>query len=189
MTQSEQDLLQLLKDRSLQLGGFRLASGGTSNYYIDGRMTVVGSRGARLIGEVLYENTKDLPIDALGGPEVGAVPLTTAAVFAYCLHGRDMEGFWVRNKAKEHGTKKMIEGRVQPGFRVVVLEDVVTRGESAIKAVKEVEAFGCKVVMILSLVDRLSGAREYFKTCGVENYRSIFTIRDLGVTEDMGGSN
>ena len=71
--------------------------------HIDGRMTAVFSEAAPLIGEVLYERTKDLGVEAVGGLEVGAVPLTTAAVIAYHLHGQKMEGFWVRDKAKAHG--------------------------------------------------------------------------------------
>src|SRR5438128_802744 len=120
MSESERQLLQILKDRALQFGTFRLASGGTSNYYIDGKMVEVFSRSARLIGEVLYERTKDLEIDAIGGLEVGAVPLTAAAVISYDLRGRAMEGFWVRDEVKLHGTKKLIEGSLMPGSRVVV---------------------------------------------------------------------
>src|SRR3954470_24011379 len=98
MTEAEERLLELLKERSFRLGTFKLASGDTSSYYIDGRMTEVFSRGAHLIGEVIYERTKDLGIDAIGGLAVGAVPLTTAAVISYHLHGQEMEGFWVRAK-------------------------------------------------------------------------------------------
>jgi orotate phosphoribosyltransferase len=80
MSEAERQLLQLFKERSLRTDGpFRLASGGTSDYYIDGKMTEVFSRGAHLIGEVIYEHTERLGIDAIGGLEVGAVPLTTAA--------------------------------------------------------------------------------------------------------------
>ena len=79
MTEAEKQLLQILKDRSFALGDFVLASGERSTYYIDARMTVLGSEGAFLIGEVLFQYTKDLIFEAIGGLEVGAVPLTTAA--------------------------------------------------------------------------------------------------------------
>src|SRR5262245_7049444 len=101
MSDAETQLLALLKERSFRRGSFRLASGGQSSYYIDGKMSEVYSQAAYLIGQVLYERTKDLQIDAIGGLEVGAVPLTTAAVMAYAIHGRKMEGFWVRNKPKD----------------------------------------------------------------------------------------
>src|SRR5437899_193325 len=112
MTESESKLLELLKNRSLKFGTFRLASGDSSTYYIDGKMSQICSRGARLIGEVLYERTRTLGIDAIGGLEAGAIPLTTAAVMAYDLHDEQMEGFWVRDKIKDHGTQKLIEGNL-----------------------------------------------------------------------------
>src|SRR5262245_42177304 len=100
MTATEKRLLAVLKDRCFKLGDFTLASGDKSTYYIDGKMGEVYSACAHLIGEVLYERTKDLGIDAIGGLEVGAVPLTTAAVISYHNHGGTMEGFWVRDKEK-----------------------------------------------------------------------------------------
>src|SRR6266436_458611 len=109
MTEAETQLLQMLTNRSFKRGKFPLASGGVSDYYIDGKMTEVFSEAVPLIGEVLYERTKDAGIDAIGGLEVGAVPLTTAAVFSYHLHGGHIEGFWVRDEAKKHGTGKLIE--------------------------------------------------------------------------------
>jgi orotate phosphoribosyltransferase len=181
MSPAETQLLQILKERSFQRGTFRLASGGVSDYYIDGRMSAVFSEAAYLIGEVLYERTKDLPIDAIGGMEVGAVPLTTAAVISYHRHGRKMEGFWVRSKLKEHGTQKRLEGRLAPGARVVVVEDVFTKGTSAATAVEAVRELGCEVVAVMALVDRLQGAEELFRGLGVARFEPIFTIRDFGV--------
>jgi orotate phosphoribosyltransferase len=181
MSKAEEQLLQLLKERSFKLGEFRLASGGTSNYYIDGKMAEVFSTSAYLIGEILYERTKDLEIAALGGLETGAIPLTTAAVIAYHLHGLKMEGFWVRDEVKAHGTKKLVEGNLAEGARVVILEDVVTKGGSVVKAVKELRNRKCEVVQIIALVDRLAGADKLFAENGIVNYRPIFTIRDLGV--------
>ncbi len=144
-------------------------------------MTEVFSEAAHLIGEVLYERTKDLPIDAIGGLEVGAVPLTTAAVISYHLHGRTMEGFWVRDKAKAHGTRKLVEGNLQRGSRVVIVDDVITQGGSSAKAIREVKEWGCEVALVIALVDRLQGARELFQAEGIANFQSVFTIRDFGV--------
>ena len=188
MSESEQQLLRLLTERSLKRGTFRLASGGTSDYYIDGRLTAVFSEGARLIGEVLYERTKDLRLDAIGGLAVGAVPLTTAAVFAYQLHGRPMEGFWVRDEVKQHGRQQLIEGNLKGGARVAVVDDVITQGGSVVKAVNAVRAIGCEVVLVTALVDRLAGAEELFRANGINDYRPVFTIRDLGVGGDAGKS-
>jgi orotate phosphoribosyltransferase len=181
MSEAEQKLLQLLTERSFQRGSFRLASGDLSDYYIDGRMSEVFSEGAFLIGEVLFERTQGLAFEAIGGLAVGAVPLTTAAVIAYHRHGRRMEGFWVRDKVKEHGTQKLVEGNLKPGSRVVIVDDVITRGESALKAIDGALAHGCSVVQVLALVDRLKGAGELFRQRGVADYRSVFTIRDFGI--------
>jgi orotate phosphoribosyltransferase len=188
MSEAEQQLLRLIKERAFKLGKpgeFRLASGGASHYYIDGKMIEVFSGSAPLIGEVLYNRTRDLAFDAIGGLEVGAVPLTTAAVISYHRHGREMEGFWVRDKVKGHGTEKRIEGNLKKGSRVVIVDDVVTKGSSAIKAVREVRDIGCEVVLVLSLVDRLCGAEQLFREHGIVNYRPVFTIRDLGVEPDV----
>ncbi len=187
MSEPERQLFEILKERSFKRGEFRLASGGVSNYYIDGKMTEVFSRGAFLIGEIVYERTKDLAIDAIGGLEVGAVPLTTAAVISYAQHGREMEGFWVRDKVKEHGTQKLIEGKLQRGARVVIVDDVITRGTSSVTAARAVQGLGCEVVMVLALVDRLCGAEQLFKELGIANYQPIFTIRDFGVEVDVRG--
>jgi orotate phosphoribosyltransferase len=183
MSETEARLLQLVKDRSFRRGTFRLASGGTSDYYIDGRMTALFSGAVPLIGEVLYERTKDLGIDAVGGLAVGAVPLTAAAVYAYALHGKSMEGFWVRNEIKRHGTQKLIEGNLPPHSRVVVVDDVFTQGTSAAKAVEGVREAGCEVVAVIALVDRLQGAAELFRGLGIDNYQAIFTIRDFGIAD------
>jgi orotate phosphoribosyltransferase len=189
MSEAEQQLLQLLKDRSFRLAAegetFRLASGDTSDYYIDGKMTQVHPLGAHLIGEVLYERTRDLGVDAIGGLEVGAVPMTTAAVISYHHHGRHIEGFWVRDEAKRHGTAKLIEGGLLPRSRVVIVDDVVTKGGSVIRAVAAVRAIECEVVQVLTLVDRMAGARELFRQHGIEAYQPIFTVRDLGVDPDV----
>ncbi len=185
MSENKRRLLELLKERSFQLGLFRLASGGTSDYYIDGKMTTVYSEAAYLIGEVLYEWTKDLDIDAIGGLEVGAVPLATAAVISYHRYGRPMEGFWVREKVKGHGTQKRVEGRLRKGNRVVIVDDVFTKGQSALKAVEAVQELGCEVILVLTLVDRLEGAEKLLQQNGIENYRSVFTIRDFGVGIDV----
>lgn len=181
MIEVEKQLFQLLNERSFQRGSFRLASGAESSYYIDGKMVEVFSESSYLIGEVLFERTKDLAIDAMGGLEVGAIPLTTAAVISYRQHGRRMEGFWVRDKVKGHGTRKAVEGNLKPGARVVIVDDVITTGGSSIKAIQEVRTMGCEVVAVLALVDRLQGAAKRFQDEGIARFEAIFTIRDFGV--------
>jgi len=185
MTDAEQQLLELLKKRSFRRAEpgqfFTLASGEKSEYFIDGKMTAVSSEGAELIGEVLYGWTKDVGIDAIGGLQVGAVPLATAAVISYQRHGRPIEGFWVREETKSHGTQKKIEGALRKGMRVAVVDDVFTKGGSTLKAVEAVREFGCEVVLVLALVDRLRGARELFRRNGITDCRTVFTIEHFGI--------
>src|SRR5262249_27289597 len=154
-----------------------LASGDVSDYYIDCRTAEVSSAAAPLIGEILYERTRDLAVDAIGGLAVGAVPLATAAVISYHLHDRAMVGVWGRDKTKSHGTQNLIEGNLKPGARVVVVEDVITRGSSSVKALREVKAAGCEVVLVLALVDRLQGAEQVLRDEGVPRYETVFTIQ------------
>jgi orotate phosphoribosyltransferase len=181
MTPLENRLLQVLKKRCFKEGDFKLSSGERSSYYIDGKMAATSSEAARLIGEVLYERTKHLHLDAIGGLEVGAVPITTSIVISYDAHGQTMEGFWVRDKLKPHGTKKPIEGAIQSGWRVAVIDDVFTQGKSALRAVEEVRKVGAEVVAVIALVDRLQGAEKLFAENGITNYQSVFTIEDFGV--------
>lgn len=177
-------LLELLKERSFRAGDFVLAFGDRSTYFIDGKMCQVFSEAAHLIGEAIYEATRDLDFDAVGGLAAGAIPLATAAVISYHHHGRALEGFWVRNEVKGHGTKKRVEGNLQPGSRVVIVDDVITRGSSSVKAIDEVRAHGCEVVCVVTLVDRLQGGAKLFREKGISDYRHIFTIRDFGVQVD-----
>jgi len=181
MSDTEHQLLDLLSARSFKLGDFTLASGAKSTYYIDGKMSEVNPLGAYLIGEVLFERIRHLDIDAIGGLAVGAVPLVTATVISSHHQGRPIEGFWVRDEVKSHGTKKQIEGGLKPGSRVVIVDDVITKGGSALKAIQAVQYHGCEVVLVLALVDRLAGARRLFAENGITSYDAVFTIRDFGV--------
>ena len=181
MTETLQQLRDLLATRSIKHGSFRLASGAMSTYYMDARLTEVCSQGAYLIGEAIYQHTSHLAFDALGGLATGAIPLTTAAVISYHHHGRSVEGFWVRDKVKEHGTQKLVEGNLQPGARVVIVDDVITQGGSSLKAIKAVQDMGCEVVLVLALVDRLQGAAQLFAANGITQFQSVFSLRDFGL--------
>jgi orotate phosphoribosyltransferase len=176
---SRRRLLELFKARAVSFGRFTLASGKESSYYINSKKALFHSEAAALLGEALWDLTKDLNVQAVGGLEVGAIPMATAAVIRYHQEGRDMEGFFVRKEAKGHGSRERIEGVLPPGARAAVLDDVLTTGSSAMQAVEAVEAAGAAVAAVVCIVDRLQGARELFAS--KYEYRPIFTIRDFGI--------
>jgi orotate phosphoribosyltransferase len=176
---SRQRLLDVFRARAFSFGQFRLASGKESGYYVNSKKALFHSEAASLLGEAMYELTRDLDIQAVGGLEVGAIPLATACVIRYHQAGRAMEGFFVRKTAKEHGSQERIEGVLPAGARVAILDDVLTTGGSALQAVRAVEQAGATVVTVVCIVDRLEGAREVFTPRYL--YRPLFTIRDFGV--------
>src|SRR5437763_8470354 len=172
-------LLELFRSRALLFCKFTLSSGKESTYYINSKRALFHSECAALLGDALYEATKDLDIHAVGGPEVGALPMATAAVIRYHQAGRSLEGFFVRKQAKGHGSKERIEGVLEPGWRVAIVDDVLTTGGSALQAVEAVEALGAQVAAVICIVDRLQGAREAFVPR--YHYVPLFTIRDFGI--------
>ena len=171
-------LLELFKARALRFGDFTHASGKKSSFYINSKDILFNSEASWLLGELIWQATRDLSIQAVGGLEVGAIPMATATVTRFHDHGRALEGFFVRKQAKEHGSKSLIEGQLNAGDRVAILDDVLTTGESALKAVKAVEAVGGVVACVVCIVDRLQGARE---TLVGYDFRPMFTLRDLGI--------
>lgn len=171
-------LQELFRERALQFGDFTLASGKKSNYYVNSKKVLFHAEAITLLGELLYESTSDLNFQAIGGLEVGAIPMAAAALTAYHLHERTMEGFFVRKKAKEHGSKELVEGQVNSGDSVVVIDDVLTTGRSVVDAIEAVEALGAKVLRVVCICDRLQGARE---ALAKYDFRPIFTIRDFGI--------
>jgi orotate phosphoribosyltransferase len=179
--ESRKRLLELYKSRAVSFGKFTLASGKESTYYINSKKVLFNAEAVWLLGDVLWDMTNDLEIQAIGGLEVGAIPMATAASLHYHMHGRALEGFFVRKQAKEHGTQQRVEGVVRPGDRVVVIDDVFTQGVSVQQAIDEVEKLDAKVVAVSCIVDRLEGARE--RLADRYNYRPIFTIHDLGIEE------
>jgi orotate phosphoribosyltransferase len=177
--QSKARLLELFKTRAVSFGRFKLASGKESTYYINSKKVLFNAEAVWLLGDILWELTNDLNIQAIGGLEIGAIPMATAAVLHYHMHGRPLEGFFVRKQTKDHGSQQRVEGIVQPGCRVAVIDDVFTQGTSVQQAITEVERAGAEVVAVSCIVDRLEGARECLAPR--YHYLPIFTIRDFGI--------
>lgn len=152
-------LLDLLREHSLALGDFTLASGRKSRYYLDTKRTTLLPEGAYLAGRLLLDllREKRIVVDAIGGPTIGADPIVCAAAALSHMEGRPLRAFLVRKEAKAHGTGRRLEGNLAPGSRVAVVEDVVTTGGSTLEAVRAVEEEGHRVVAVVCLVDREEG--------------------------------
>ena len=167
-------LIALLAVRSAKRGDFMLASGRRSSLYIDCRLTTMSPEGLLLIGRVgLAElRASGWPVDAIGGLTLGADPVSYAIAHASALahergDGAMVRAFTVRKEAKQHGTGRLIEGPFVAGDRVVVIEDVITTGGSALKAAGAVRAAGATVLGVLALVDREEGGREALEASGL----------------------
>jgi orotate phosphoribosyltransferase len=182
---SEQELLAaLLRERSISFGDFRLASGQRSRYYIDARKTTMSAQGQVLIGRLGLHAIRRAgwAPSAVGGLTMGADPVAFAIARASVDQPPLVEAFSVRKAAKEHGTGRRIEGNFSPGDAVVVLEDVVTTGGSALQAIEAVEAAGGRVLGLLAVVDRDQGGREAITQRGI-SVVAMTTLQDLGLRE------
>ena len=161
-------LFSLLAERSARRGQFTLASGRESTLYIDARLTTMSPEGLSLIGPIALEalHRASWMVDAVGGLTLGADPISYAISYASAGSSMPLRAFTVRKEAKAHGTGKLIEGPFRAGDRVAVIEDVITTGGSALKAIEAVQAGGGLVVGVLALVDREEGGREAIEQAG-----------------------
>lgn len=175
-------LIGLLQRDALRTGTFTLASGRSSHYYVDGRKVTLSAEGAALIGLGILELLSDLPeVSAVGGLTMGADPIVGAALAVAGARGlTHWRGFLVRKEAKSHGTGKLVEGPLEPGTTVAIVDDVATTGGSSLQAVDAVQTLGCHVARVVVVLDRLEGAAEAFAARGLD-FRALTTIRDLGV--------
>jgi len=160
---SDRDRLRhLLVRRSVRLGEFTLASGVTSNYYVDARRTTMSAEGQYLTGRVCLAALEDAGVEVahVGGLTMGADPVSYAIARESYVAGRPLNGFSVRKQAKAHGTGQRIEGGLPTHAQCLIVEDSMTSGGSALKAIEAVEEHGATVVAVLTLVDREEGGRE-----------------------------
>lgn len=179
-------LLALLKRKSVFFGDFTLSSGAKSSYYIDCRLTTFDPEGAWLVGQTLHalirkeQAARKLTLHAVGGLTMGADPVAMA-VGMYSHRSQDeprLQVFSVRKSPKAHGQARLIEGNFKRGDAVVVVDDVITRGDSTIAAIKAVENEGGSVAFVVVLVDRQQGGREKIEALG-HPVLALFTKNDL----------
>jgi orotate phosphoribosyltransferase len=178
LTTLHQQLLDLFCQLAYQEGNFILSSGQNSSYYINGKQVTLHPQGALAIGRILLSM---LPRDtqAVAGLTLGADPIVSAVSVVSAYENLPIPALIIRKEAKGHGTMAYIEGPNLPtGAKVVVLEDVVTTGKSAMKAVERLRDAGYIVDTVISLVDRLQGGSEFYQSVGL-NFQAVFTITDL----------
>ena len=147
-------------------GEFTLASGKKSTYYFDGKKLTLSPEGAYRIGKAMFDELTEIGVDAVGGVATGAYPVVAAVAVVSYLEGEPLPTFIVREIAKEHGTKRQIEGHFKQGSRVAMLEDVITTGGSVLKAIKAVEETGGRVVKVIAIVDRHEGGSDKLREEG-----------------------
>jgi len=173
-------LKSLLVQRSLILGPITLSNGSRSNHYFDCKRTTLNSEGAWLVGEAVLDVIKGLPSwpKAIGGLTHGADPIVGSVMMRARAAGLCLDGFYVRKEPKMHGTKNRIENAPEPGSEVVIVDDVVTGGGSVLNAITAIEEADCRVLAVITLVDRLEGGGDKLRKL-VGNYIPLFTLDDF----------
>lgn len=155
---------------------FKLASGKMSSFYVNCKPTTLHPRGMYLIGHLIFEEIKDLKITGIGGLTFGADPIAVSTAFASELQNNPIKAFSIRKNQKDHGIINWVEGDMNKGEQVVIIDDVVTTGGSTIKAIERARQAGLDVVKVVTLIDRQEG--------GVENIREY--VKDVSsiITRD-----
>ncbi|MEW6571261.1 MAG: orotate phosphoribosyltransferase [Nitrospirota bacterium] len=177
-------LKQLIRQLSFQYNAkpiYKLTSGAVSHYYFNMKKITYSPEGAYLIGKLVFDKIKKigLSVSAIGGLTMGADPIAFA-VARYSYDAKEpIEAFVIRKEPKEHGTQLQIEGNVNPGDHVVIVDDVITTGGSTIKAINIARDYGLVVVAVIVLVDRNEqNGRQNIEELGLPVY-DIFTVHDF----------
>lgn len=175
-------LLRMLAERAYRRGSFTLASGRTSEHYVNCKPVSLSGRGLALLGALMLEQVEPAAA-AVAGLTLGADPLVSAVALQAALAGRDLDALIVRKEAKGHGTGAWLEGPLPAaGSRITVLEDVVTTGGSALKAVHQLREAGYVIAQVVAIVDRQEGGAEAMAAAGLE-LRSLFLLEEVSAAQ------
>ncbi len=181
------NLLGLLAERAYRHGSFTLASGRSSHHYVNCKPVSLSGPGLALLGRLLLAQVEDGAI-AVAGLTLGADPLVSAVAMQAALEGRSLDALIVRKEAKGHGTGAWLEGPLPaPGSRITVLEDVVTTGGSALKAVCQLQEAGYVVERVVAIVDRQEGGAEAMVAAGLD-LRSLFLLEEVAALAKAGAA-
>jgi orotate phosphoribosyltransferase len=178
-TLSRVEIARRIAETSLLRGEFTLRSGRTSSYYLDKYLFSTRPDILRALGELFAERIARLGnVNVLAGAELGGIPLVATASMASGL-----PCVFIRNRKKDYGTAKQLEGTLEPGARVVIVEDVATTGGQVLEAAQTIRDAGAEIVAIICTIDRQEGARENIEGAGYA-FDALFTAEDLGVEEE-----
>lgn len=179
---TREELARRIAEMSLVRGEFELRSGRMSSYYVDKYQFSTQPDVLRALGELFAERINAIgQVSRLAGAELGGIPLVCSASMA-----TGIPCIFIRNRKKEYGTGKQLEGQLNPGDRVVVLEDVATTGGQVLEAARVIRDAGGEVVRIIATIDRQEGARENIEKAG-HAFEALFTVADLGVEQEVRG--
>lgn len=172
-------LRRLIAERCFTKGKpFQLASGRWSDFYFDLKPAMLDPEGSNLLADLILERMAGIDAKYIGGLAMGAVPIALAVTLKSYGTSRPLQAFWVRKEAKGHGTKSLADGYLVDGSRVIIVEDVATTGGSVMKAIDEVKRHDCQIAAVITIVDRLEGAREKLAEAGIELI-ALFTAKDF----------
>jgi orotate phosphoribosyltransferase len=178
LAHKKERLLAIIRQQSLlQNRDFILVSGRSSNFFFDMKRTMFDPEGASLLADLLFDMINAEKVEYIGGLETGAIPIV-AALCARSWPEKPIKGFFVRKEIKGHGTDQRIDGLLKRGSKVILFEDVTTTGGSAMQAVNQTRQFGCTILKVISVVDRLEGAEDNYRAAGI-TFESLFTWRDF----------
>ena len=175
---SRDALVQHLLEHSVRTGDFTLKSGRRSSWFIDSKQTVCRPEGLLLMADLALD-VIGADIDAVGGLTVGADPVAYALAAVAATRGRQLRSFTIRKEDKDHGVAGRLAGALEPGDRVVITEDTVTRGTSALEAAHVVRELGATPVLILVVVDRGGTCQAMAEADGID-FHALVTAPDLG---------
>lgn len=167
-----------LRERALVIGEVTLTSGETASYYVDAKRAILRQPGFGALAELVAAEARRLGASAVGGMTMGADPIASAAISH--PDGADLLAFFVRKERKQHGLQRWVEGPLlEPGTRVLIVEDVVTTGGSTVKAIERCREEGLEIAGTVSVLDRLAGGGERIEAAGGGPYTALATIGDV----------
>ncbi|GIK76525.1 MAG: orotate phosphoribosyltransferase [Actinomycetes bacterium] len=175
---ARETLIRELREHALVIGEVTLTSGATASYYVDAKRAILRQPGFGAVGELVAAEALRREAAAVGGMTMGADPIAGAAISDPA--GRELLAFFVRKEKKAHGLQRWIEGPLlEPGTRVLIVEDVVTTGGSTVRAIERCREEGLEIAGVVAVLDRLAGGREAIEAASGAPYRPLATIDDV----------